>query len=390
MKTKTHLADYGVSDYHLKQSQEKLLKNYVFQINSNLIDTDNKNNTIKLKNISYNANINIKYCYELLNIIHSYNNFNKCLRSYIPVFITITLDGCYRRMIKGDYSEFNEKRAINEMPKNIRHKYYLNIPLDIKDCYNILNYQHKKMRDRFLNKYKNIFHDFIKVPEPHKNGVPHLHSLWFIPNDKDLIKYLKKIFKECCPAPQNHTKKGLSKELLINDDTQGFQLGIKNSVGYIMKYIFKTFRNIYKKDYKINKSNAWYIVYKIRRLTRSHIKTYNNYKFSLCAYRKIRGVLKSLGYNDLSSILWQFFNDETSFIKYNLNNKKGLIFIDLRLPNVDIYYTKEQTTIVKYKNTEKTIIYKKEIIKNKTYIIDFNKNMYDFTYNLYYSDFISA
>ncbi|MBZ7982810.1 hypothetical protein AVBRAN12640_09710 [Campylobacter sp. RM12640] len=381
---------YGISDYDLYLCQIKLLKSFTFQACSKLQDISNQDYILKLKDISYNANINIKYSYELLNIINSYNDFNITLHSNIPLFITITLDGCYRRMVKGDYSEFNETRLKKEFPKHLRHKYYLELPLTIKECYEILNYQHKKMRDRYLNKYKDVKHDFIKVPEPHKNGIPHIHALWFIPNDKSLIKYLKKIFKECCPAPQNHSQKGLTIDQKRNKETQGFQLSVSNSTGYIVKYIFKTFRNIHKNDFKINKLNAWYIHHKIRRLTRSHIKTYNNYNFSLGVYRKLRGFLYSLGYKNISLVLWEFFNDENCFIKYNLNPKKGDIFINLGLRFVDIYYTKKETIIIKYLNNEKTIIKEKQVIKNKTYVLLYDKEILNYTYKLYYEDFISA
>ncbi|WP_267523534.1 hypothetical protein [Campylobacter sp. MG1] len=377
---------YSISDDDLIYCQKKLLKTFTFQKCAKLKNNSN-DEKLSIFDISYNANINIKYSYELLNIIDLYGSYNQCILTYIPIFITITLDGCYRRMLKGDYKEFNETRLNNEIPKYLRYKYDLKKPLNIKDCYNILNYQHKKMRDRYLNKYKNICHDFIKVPEPHKNGVPHLHCLWFVPNDENLIKYLRKIFKECCPAPQNHTQKGLSKEQILKGDTQGFQTNINDTCAYITKYIFKTFRNIHNKDYKINKLHAWYINYKIRRFTRSHLKTCNNYRFPIIVYRKIRHHLINLGYKDLSDCFFAFFSNEKCFINYNLNRKKGDIYINISLLGKTISYTKQQTIINHYGDNNK--IYKQDIIKNNTYVLDYDKNLNKDVYDIYYHSFVS-
>lgn len=144
---------YAIDNACLKQCQIKILKSFVYQTCTKLKNINN-DNFIYLNDISYNANYNIKYSYELLNIINSYGDFNSCLYNNIPLFLTITLDGCYRRMLKGNYSEFNEVRLKKEFPKHLRYKYYSNIALSIKDCYEIVCYQHKKMRDRYLNKYK--------------------------------------------------------------------------------------------------------------------------------------------------------------------------------------------------------------------------------------------
>lgn len=384
---KGYFVGYGLNYFEYTQIQEKHFRNYCYQKTSYI--TDNQSNKISLFDISYNANINPKYSYELINILTYYKDFNFCVNGYIPIFITITLDGCYRRMIKGDYSEFNENRLNNEFPKHLRYKYHIKEELSIKECCEILNYQHKKMRDRYFNKYKGIKYDYIKVFEPHKNGVPHLHCIWFIPNDKELIQYLKKIFIECCPAPQNRSKKGLSAEQKKNGEMQGFQLEIKDCVGYVMKYIFKTFKNT-KKDKKLSPCHAWYIRHKVRRVCRSHLKTYNNYSFPICAYRKLYSVLKKLNYNDLGDVLFTFWNNENLKISYNLNPKKGKVFIDLELHCIKIFYTKYQIKIIHYadNNFQKPI--KTELIPLKHYELKHDKNAYLMTYLLNQDEFLKT
>lgn len=382
---------YNISDYDLKQSQIKLLKTYSFQKSSYLKTKDGLK--LSMFDISYNANISKKYSSELLNLVNSQHIFNRHIVNYIPLFLTITLDGCYRRMLNGDYSEFNEIRVKNEFPKDLRYKAYLKIPLSIKDCYLILNYQFKKMRDRYLKKFNISYRDYIKVPEPHKNGVPHLHILFYVPDDKKIIDYLKKIFKECCPAPQNHSNKHLSSFQKKNKETQGFQMSITNSTSYILKYILKTFRNINQSDFKINKLNAWYIKYKIRRFTRSHLFTYNKYRFPMVVYRKIRSIIKSISpasYSSLSDVLYDFHIDEECSIAYNLDKKKGDIFIHLKLVYHEIFYTKEKTIISYFAERKWKNMYKQKIINNNLYQIDYDKNIVDFCYKLYYDDFVTA
>lgn len=365
-----------------KHHKQKVFLNYSYLVNKNSSVVDKEKN---LMSVSYSANHSLKYYAEMQNLIDYYNYTNGVLRNYIPLFLTITLDGCYRDFLNGDFSRFDAERNHHEIPKDLRYKYSLKHSYSINDLVKVLNYQHKKMRDRYLNKYKDTKHDYIKVFEPHKNGVPHLHCLWFIPNDKDLINYLKKIFIECCPAPQNRSKKGLNTEQKKNEELQGFQISIKNSSAYIIKYIQKTFRDV-KNNCKLSKINAWYIINKVRRFTRSNIITNNNQTFPLKIWRTLGGYfqdyLKEYEYfSDIEKGFYrpiklsefiQYFEYGFSCISYNFNTKKAPFFIDVVINNFRFFYTKKNLFITKLYRNKEHIIHKQK--NNSYYVLPYSEN----------------
>lgn len=371
-KNKTfNLTDNDYNKILEKYDKQKTYLKYSYLKNKN---NKNDNKQITLLDISYSANHSIKYYAELQNLIDYFSYTNNVLRGYIPLFLTITLDGCYRNFLNADFVGFSAKRNDKEIPKELRYKYNLKYAYSINDLVKVLNYQHKKMRDRYFNKYKGIKFDYIKVFEPHKNGVPHLHCIWFIPNDKELINYLKKIFIECCPAPQNKTTKGLDKMQIINGDLMGFQLSVKNSTAYILKYIQKTFRDV-KNEKSLNKINAWYIINKVRRFTRSNIITNNDYSFPLRIWRTLGGYFQEhLKINEyfesidkyyqrpirLSEFMQSFVNNDT-YISYNFNIKKAPIFIDVVIDGLRFFYNKSKIYVTKIFNKSEKIISKHKV-----------------------------
>jgi len=135
---------------------------------------------------------------------------------------------------------------------------------DIKDLYQTINYQFFRfLRSYTLRHLKKIGleYSYIRVAEPHKkDGVPHFHVLFYCP--QAYIPDLKKEFEKFFPAPQNHKS-------INNFETKGFQTTIKSAVGYILKYVLKSFRNVVENkepDYL----DAWYVHYRIPRIITSH------------------------------------------------------------------------------------------------------------------------
>lgn len=159
--------------------------------------------------------------------------------------------------------------------------------LTASDLYKVINYQfHRWQRSTTMQRlYKNDMKPtFFKAIEPHQDGVPHMHVLYFVPENE--IYNLRKEFNRFFPAPHDHiqltkyntkeSKKPRSSQLIKDSmgkgkdffETFGFQTVIYNPVGYILKYVYKSFINL-KKQKSINHLQAWYILNKIPRVTTS-------------------------------------------------------------------------------------------------------------------------
>jgi len=219
-----------------------------------------------LLDVSFSANHSERYFSRILNKVNTFVSYNLS-RDYVPVFMTVTLDGYFRDFLKGDFSRFKSE-DFKSIPNNERFGYLLDklasgVSFSIKDLYSVISHQfHRFLRSYTLQNIKKLGFDYsyIRVTEPHKDGVPHFHILFFCRPD-DVLK-IKNEFEKFFPAPQNHKK--------IDDyQTNGFQTDIRSASGYILKYILKTFRNVMENndpDYL----DAWYIHYRIPRLITSH------------------------------------------------------------------------------------------------------------------------
>lgn len=377
---------YGLTNADYEKIKLKHLMQQAF-LQSSFIRNDKMGFVKSLYDLSYSANHSVKYYAELQNICKYYTYSNK-MKGYIPLFFTITLDGCYRDFLNGNFKGFNARRNDLEIPKPLRYKYMRKEPYSIKELVSVLNYQHKKLRDRYINRYRKQKHemtkDFFKVFEPHKNGVPHLHAVWFVPNDKSIIDYIKKCFFECCPAPRHKSTDNINHKQRKNGETNCFQISIKNSTAYIMKYLQKTFRDV-KKDEPLSLIHAWYIQNKVRRFTRSHIITKNNDRFPLFVWRKMGAVLQTYfkektfievndGYEcgekpiELYEFL-QWFGDygNDGRISYNTNKDKGEMFIKIVVGVYTFYYSDDGVCV--YSKTSGLVF---QSIKKEKYKVCFN------------------
>ncbi len=234
-----------------------------------------------LLDVSMSPNHSARYYAMILNKVSTFisYNFDKDLT---PLFLTITLDGFFRDFLRGDYSRWKKykDKYKNHIPNNERFGYYLNQidieasksnpnPLTPKDLYKILSFQFFRfIRSYTLQKLKKegLEFTFIKVHEPHKDGVPHLHILFYLPSQ--YIKPLYYHFKNFFPAPRNHQKLNFRDNGRTSQgiyETQGFQWKINSPMGYILKYILKSFRNVQNNE-DIDYLQAWYVHYKIPRI----------------------------------------------------------------------------------------------------------------------------
>lgn len=338
--------DYIFSQNKL-QTQEEYLKNHYIK---NL----QTNEKTSLYDISMSANHSPRYFAEVLNIVECYRDKNVILGKK-GVFITATLDGCYRNALKGDYSRFSLEKINKEIPKDLRNKVFENKPLDNKDLRDILGYQFKKFLDAWRYISPHTSRDYIKVTEPHKkDGVPHLHALLYV--DPESNGKIKQVFKHCFPAPQNHKR---TQKNLTGDDTNGYQTNIISTSGYILKYILKTFRDV-KKGAKLSLINAWYIKHKVRRFTRSQLRlSTTNQRLSVSVLRRLRLHKINGCFKEFKQILSELELNEKAFINYHTDSQKRL-YIECRIGGRYIQITPTE-------HIENNLYTNKQIITKRNY-----------------------
>lgn len=278
---------YGLTSKDLVKVRDNMSKQKDY-LEQNSITTS-KGDKKSYMDISYSANHSKRYYPRILNKTNTFiaHGLNK---GHVPLFLTVTMDGFFRDFLKGDYSrweKFKKQYVLgNHIPNNDRNGHYLDLisreaKLSPKDLYKIAGHQlHRftKSLGEFKKHDDTFSYSFLRVTEPHKDGVPHFHILMYAP-----LEYVPNIYKEfikCFPAPRNslrltkHNTFGKNKrngnkiaEGIF--ETHGFQTEIRNPVGYILKYILKSFVNLIK-DEELDYLQAWYIKNRIPRLISTH------------------------------------------------------------------------------------------------------------------------
>lgn len=290
--------NYGLTLHDL-QNVRKKIKSQSDYLQRNTFTTSN-GEVKSLLDVSYSANLSKRYYPRILNKVDSFVSLGM-YHNLVPVFLTCTLDGFFRDLLQGDYSRFTpEKRAeyIKHIPNNERNGFYLDYmdkknALTPRDLYKILSHQmHRFSKAESFRAIKkaDLQYSYIRVTEPHKNGVPHFHILIMLP--EEYVPHVYKDFRRFFPAPQNHkriTKKNTFGEnkrngAFVTDisviengirvqkpfyETQGFQTQIKSASGYILKYILKSFANLIEEK-EIDYLQAWYVHNRIPRLITTH------------------------------------------------------------------------------------------------------------------------
>ena len=281
------IVDYGLSKYDLKNAKSKLQNQKDFLAN-NFHETGS--GQIKsLLDLSYSANLSKRYYPRILNKVHTF--ISTCYDMELtPVFLTVTLDGFFRDLMKGDYTRYNKvkQQYKRHIPNNDRNGYYRDYmeqepALTPKDLYKIISHQlHNFYMSYAMKQIKKRGDNYaaIRVTEPHHDGVPHLHILLYVPA-RDLSA-IYKAFRSSFPSPRNHkvltykNTKGKNrrnaKEIYPDSgfyETFGFQTEIRSPAGYLLKYILKSFRNLIE-DNELDYLQAWYIHNKIPRLISTH------------------------------------------------------------------------------------------------------------------------
>ena len=289
---------YGLSEQDLSNAILKVAKQKNYLESKTFIT--NFGEVKSFLDFSYSANNSERYYSRILNKVDTFVS-TSLSRDLVPLFLTVTADGFFRRFMKGDYSEWTPELRESykkSIPNNDRNGFYLDYldghnTLTPKDVYKIISHQLR----RFYNceTLRNIKKDgfrytSIRVTEPHKDGVPHFHILMYIP--KDYIPSLYEEFYNFFPAPRNrqrltyrnttgkHRRDGeyICDMLLERNDnlktfkmyeTFGFQTQIRSAAGYILKYLLKSFKNLIE-DKELDYLQAWYVHNKIPRIITTH------------------------------------------------------------------------------------------------------------------------
>ncbi len=275
-----------------------------------------------LLSVSKSANFSSTYYAEVANRTNTIHMLS-IKHELVPVFLTITLNGCFRKALVGNFATFTTK-DIRSLPIEQKQKLNEGAPFSIRDLVNVLNHNFHKFTMRFRNAYKGEVFQYIRTFEPHKkDGVPHIHALIYAP--RHTIPYLLKIYKDVFYAPQNLRNERLTSAQIANGEINGFQTSINNATGYVMKYITKTFINFNETD-DINEVQAWFIKHKIRRFLSSQNP------IPLWVYRKINFIK---GLRDLGNLnILKDFND--TLIEWDY--RSGSIFMSIPYTSEELIY----------------------------------------------------
>jgi len=240
---------YGFDQHKRKIAKDKI-RNMKFFLDNNFIkfgDTE-----VPYSNFFKNAFINPnRYIAEIQNRVWSIFNYATS-HNLVNVFCTLTLP-----------SEFHRLKTLKS-GKIVRNKNFiaLNTP---KVSSKFLSKMVKKILDS--NFYKDIpkeYRCYFRITEPHKDGTPHLHISFFIPEDK--VDGFVKLFTRHFPEP-------LGK----------IETKVDNPVSYLMKYVLKTLDDLRYGEDNISDLTLWYVYWGICRIYTSRTL------ISLDVYRVLGG-----------------------------------------------------------------------------------------------------
>ncbi len=204
----------------------------------------------------------------------------------LPIFITLTVPTEYH-----PYKTLKNGTTI----KNQNFK-YKKIDDAIIEAYQKLRRIYRAFYKRLKSNSKNIY--YIKITEPHKSLIPHMHILLFVQREQqqNTKKLFLKIYKNFKLQRIDYD------ESILNDN-------LNNAVAYIMKYVLKTL-NSHDEFFK-RWLDGWRKKYKIRACEMS------NLPISIEVYKKLYYNLPS----DLKkSIQEEIESNNQSFFEYFIQN----------------------------------------------------------------------
>lgn len=275
---------YGLDTNIKNYIDNKIEKNKTFLKNLTFYNEDY--NLVSMFDSDMNANLSPqRYFAEVSNRVNTIFKISKELNLY-PAFVTITAPSAYHN---------NSATYNGTTPRGTA----LHLSFLWAKFLRLKLFEHIKD-----NSGHNMI--YIRVYEPHKSGVPHLHAMIFVP--KEYIKEVENKFYE------HFTKFEINKKALkyISNFSHARYEDSKGAIAYILKYMNKTFKNA-KDDIMTNE--AYYFAYHgIRRFITSQTL------IPLWIYRKIK---HSTDTRDLHQLTKSYRNGHiyTSFDKTYINQR---------------------------------------------------------------------
>ena len=208
--------------------------------------------------VSITANINSKrYIGELLNRSYSIVNF-ALEKSLVPVFITLTSPSKFHEVI--------ENKIVDDIYGK-EYKYFKYSPRSSAQF--LSKFWHRFMNLKAIKRIEmemNGSFPYVRTFEPTKKGVPHIHSLFFLPK-KDLKAFVKLLTNYC---NKNDIKQ---KRIVYKKFQDGTKQDIKYALAYILKYTLKSFSRDNSEELNNDEQKliCWYKKNNVRRFATSRI-----------------------------------------------------------------------------------------------------------------------
>lgn len=237
-----------------------------------------------------------------------------------PMFVTITLPSKYH-----PFKKINDKYILNE---NFE---FVALEQSITLGYKELNKIFREFYLNVKNNKKNKQLKFIKIIEPHKSLIPHLHRIIYI--NKGTLESFKNQFETII-------KKYELKQTKIEELTEA-----KGS-SYIIKYLLKNFKKA-----ELEKLDGWKKYHKIRLFTMSNLDLstelfknlyYSNKDLNLQLLKDIKNG------NSKYANLYQFYTENTLIKKVYINEKNKILKVKINTNKTDNRF--KITKIIQIKN----------------------------------------
>ncbi|MBU0632596.1 replication endonuclease [bacterium] len=346
---------YGLSKHDLEFINKKIQYQKDFLLDNSFTTSSGQVKT--LLDVSFSANHSERYYAQLTNKINTMTEYSKDF-DLSPSFLTMTLDGFYRDLLRGDYTRFDKfsvekkEEIMKSIPDNDKYGFLRQKILDrekftINDLYKILSYQFGKFTASypFIKMRKQGFKFmYIRTVEPHKkDGVPHFHVMLYI--NKRFFESVREVFNKNFPAPQN--------------EKEGFVTDIYNPAGYILKYITKSFTDV-KHGNDLDYIQVWFIKHRIMRCVTSK-NTIPQWIYQKCYS------LESDWY-----YLTDFIYNEDKFCEWSYKDDY-FHFIDLESSR-EIHYEQGVISLIRDDKVLKTFGSKKEKIVSVARKLVFKRN----------------
>ncbi len=267
------------------------------------------------------------------------------------IFITLTLPSKYH-----PFKKSNKHFSLNN---NFE---FVAIEQRINEGYKELNKIYREFYLNVKNNKKNKGLKYIKIIEPHKSLIPHLHRILYI--NKDTFESFKNQFETI-------TKKYELKQTKIE------RLNEARGSSYIIKYILKNFN-----DNEIKQLDGWKKLHKIRLFTMSNLPLstdifkklyYSNKELNLQILEDIKkGVSKYKNlfqyYSKNTTIKKIYINEFGEVIKENLENRSNKNRFEFtKVIQIKKVYRVEKKEAKQKENLLKTFEVLKEIYFNNKY-----------------------